>query len=451
MSTSHTVMRSSDPAPGWGVDEELTLEGAGIAAAPAPTRRRRARTGIVVGWVGERLRTTPGRLVLTAIVVVAGVVVFGIVATGAEQSRERAVRAARTATEPQLIHAVNLYTALSDANATVATGLLGAGGLEPPAARARYFHDLRVATDALTALTRGADTAGARAAVGTITDQLPVYTAYVEAARANSRQGFPIGAAYLRQAAALMTTTMLPAAEHLYAAQAFRLRDNYRTGTSTSPLVALAVAIALALIPLLFAQRYVTRASRRIFNLPMLIATVALAGVSVWALVGMTSAQNDLATAQRRGSDPVESLSAANVLLSRAQGDLSLTLVNRGNDTTDPKDFEVVKRVLETGNLAPGVAPGLASYWAAADRLQRIEGLGQLGTAIDRAPGVAAISQRLSSRLTDQIDAAQVRFTRSATDATSALTGLGLAIPLISVLAAVLAVLGLRQRINEYR
>jgi hypothetical protein len=435
----------------WILDPEVTVESAGIAAAPAPTARRRTRAGGALGWIRERLRTTPGRLILTSIVVVVGVAVFGIVATGAEQSRERAVRSARTETEPLLLHAVQLYTALSDANATVATGLLGVGGLEPPAARARYFHDLRVATNALTALTRGANTAGARSAVETIADQLPVYTAYVEAARANARQGFPIGAAYLRQAAALMTATMLPAAEHLYAAEAFRLGDNYRTGTSTATLVALAVAIALALVPLLFAQRYVARISRRIFNLAMLIATVALAGVSVWVLVAMTGEQNDLATSQHKGSDSVEALSAANVLLSRAQGDLSLTLVNRGNDTTDPNDFKAVKRVLTTSDLTPVSASGFASYWAAAERLERIEGQGQLGVAIDQAPGVAAISERLGSQLTDRIGAAQARFTGSARSAASALDGLALAIPLIAVLAAILAVLGLRQRINEYR
>lgn len=435
----------------WIPEPELTVESAGLAAAPAPATRRRVRAAGAAGWIRERLRTTPGRLVLTSIVVIVGVAAFGILATGAEQSRERAVRSARTDTEPLLLHAVQLYTDLSDANATVATGLLGAGGLEPPAARARYFDDLRVATSALTALTRGANTARARSAVATIADQLPVYAAYVEAARANSRQGFPIGAAYLRQAAALMSTTMLPAAEHLYAAEAFRLGDDYRTGTSSAPLVALAIAIAVAVLALLLAQRHLARVSRRIFNLPMLIATVALVAVSVWALLGLTGEQNDLATAQHRGSDSVESLSAANVLLSRAQGDLSLTLVNRGNDTTDPKDFAAVKHVLTTGDLAPGLAPGFASYWAAAEHLQRIEGQGQLATAIDEAPGVAGISQGLSRRLTDQIGTAQARFTHSASSAASALDGLAFAIPLIAVLAAVLALLGLRQRINEYR
>src|SRR5690349_18785182 len=102
----------------WIPEPELTVESAGLAA-PLPTTRRRIRAARALGWIRDRLRTTPGRLVLTSIVVIVGVTAFGIVATGAEQSRERAVRSARTDTEPLLVHAVQLYTDLSDANATV--------------------------------------------------------------------------------------------------------------------------------------------------------------------------------------------------------------------------------------------------------------------------------------------------------------------------------------------
>src|ERR1700749_525986 len=155
-------------------DPDMTVEGAGIAAAPAPRRRRTARAGVALGWARARLRTTPGRLALTSVLVVVGVVVFGIVATGAEQSRERAVRAARTSTEPLLVQAAHLYTALSDANATVATGLLR-GALEPPASRLRYAHDIQLATSALAALTRRAGTVRSQAELGTIADLLPTY------------------------------------------------------------------------------------------------------------------------------------------------------------------------------------------------------------------------------------------------------------------------------------
>jgi hypothetical protein len=70
---------------------------------------------------------------------------------------------------------------------------------------------------------------------------------------------------------------------------------------------------------------------------------------------------------------------------------------------------------------------------------------------MDRDPAVSAISDRLSGRLVTEIAVAQNRFATSAADASSALSGLAPAIPLITVLAAALSLLGLRQRINEYR
>ncbi len=435
----------------WTSDPGLSLEGVGIATAPAPARRGAARAGAVLAWARARLMTTPGRLVLTSVLVVIGAVCFGVIATGAEQSRERAMRAARTGTEPLLVHAVNLYTALSDANATVATGLL-AGGLEPPAKRARYLHDLRVASESLTALTgEGATSASAPAALRTVADQLPIYSGLVETARANNRQGFPIGAAYLRQAAGLLTSSILPAADRLYATEAQRLDDDYRTGTSTASLVALLGAVAVALALLLLAQRFVARVSRRILNVLLVLATVALVAVSAWAVIGLISEQNALAAAQHKGSDSVELLSAANVLLSRAQGDLSLALVSRGTDVSDPEDLTRVKHVLATSGLAHRIGPSFPSYLSVTKRIQDLEDGGELGPAIALEPTASDMSGSLSKGLAARITAAQKRFTTSATDASSALSGLGLAIPLVTALVAILALLGLRQRINEYR
>jgi hypothetical protein len=434
----------------WTSNPELSLEGLGIAAAPAPARRL-GRAGITLRRARDRLTTTPGRLVLVSALVIVGAAVFGIVATGSEQSRERAVHAAQTNTEPLLAQAVHLYTDLSGANATVATGLL-AGGLEPPAKRALYLRDLQGASQSLTVLTREAGTAAsAPAALGTVADQLPVYSGLVETARANNRQGFPIGAAYLRQAATLMTGTILPAADQLYATEAQRLDSDYRTGTATASLVALIAAIAAALGLLLIAQLYVAKVSRRILNVLMLLGSVSLIAASAWAVIGLISEQNALSTAQRDGSDQVELLSAAGVLLSRAQGDLSLALVNRGTDVTDPQDFAAVMHTLSRSGLAGRIGAGFVAYRAAANRVESLENSGQLQPAIDLAPAAGAISDRLSQRLEARIAAAQQLFTRSAADASSALSGLSLAIPLITALAAVLALLGLRQRINEYR
>jgi hypothetical protein len=448
------------------VDEELTLEGLGTAVAPARTRRRRgAGAGAAAGWVRDRLATTPGRLVLVSILVVVGAVLFGAIATGAEQSRERAAKAARSQTEPLLVQAKNLYTSLSDANATVATGLLS-GGVETTANRIRYLADLRTATNALSRLTSESGTSAASpVALSTIADQLPVYSGLVETARANNRQGFPIGAAYLRQAVALSTGSMLPAADRIYRAEAQRLNDDYHTGTATSTLVTFAAASAVALILLLLAQWYVARISRRILNVPMLAATVGVAAIAVWGVVALINEQNSLSTAQKHGSDSVEVLSASTVLLSRAQGDLSLALVNRGTDETDQLDLTAVERALtplthEISVLArrTGTTPAAdrfdvdyGSYQAQTNRIKELQNNGELPAALALEPATSALSDRLSSDLGGQVQAAQGRFTTAATDATAALGGLAFAIPVITVLAAVAALLGLRERINEYR
>jgi len=448
------------------LDEDLTLEGLGTGVAPASTRRQRGvRVGAAPAWVRARLATTPGRLVLVSILIIVGAVCFGAIATGAEQSRERAAKAARSQTEPLLVHAKDLYTSLSDANATVATGLLS-GGVETAANRNRYLADLRIATNALSALASESGTsAAAPVALNTIADQLPLYSGLVETARANNRQGFPIGAAYLRRAVQLSKTSMLPAADRIYSTEAQRLQEDYHTGSATATLVTFAVASAVALILLVLAQWYVTRISRRILNVGMLVATVALASVAVWGVVGLIGEQNALSRAQQHGSDPVEVLSATTVLLSRAQGDLSLALVNRGTDETDQLDFTAVERVLppltgemsalarRTGTTAAAnrFDSDYASYQAQTKRIQELQNKGELQPALQLEQPTANISDRLSSDLDGQIQAAQGRFKSAAADATSALGGLAFAIPVITVLAAVAALLGLRQRINEYR
>jgi hypothetical protein len=99
-----------------------------------PHEGSRMRASWVLDWLRERLTTTPGRLVLASVLAVAGAVCFGVIATAAERSRAQAAQAVRVETEPLLVQAVTLYTALSDANATVTTTFLQ-GGLEPPARR----------------------------------------------------------------------------------------------------------------------------------------------------------------------------------------------------------------------------------------------------------------------------------------------------------------------------
>jgi hypothetical protein len=277
-----------------------------------------------------------------------------------------------------------------------------------------------------------------------------------------------VGAAYLRQASTLLTGTILPQAVHLYATEANRLGDDYGTGTATASLVVLILVVCVALALLAVAQLYISRVSRRILNVPMLAATVALGAVSIWAVVGLIGEQNALATA-RHESDAVELLSASRVLLARAQGDQSLTLVNRGSDETDPADFAAVMRRLAPNGGLLGEASALtssgssidsnrlavefASYQAETARTTRLVSIGRTLGAIRQAssPASARITDRLNADLAAQFTAAQARFTSAADDAASWLAGLSVAIPVVTVLAAGLALIGVRERLTEYR
>jgi hypothetical protein len=437
--------------------------------ARLPRARGAALAASIRVWLGERLTTTPGRLVLGSALLLVGAVCFGVIATAAERSRASAASAARSQTEPLLGQAATLYTALSDANATAITTFLE-GGLEPPARRARYAADLRLATGALASLTRevGGST-DARAALATISQQLPVYSGQIEAARANNRQGLPVGAAYLRQASELLTGKILPQADQLYATEAKRLADDYGTGTSTVAFVGLIIVAVVALALLGAVQLYLARTTRRILNVPLLLATLVLLSVSVWAVVGFIAEQNALSTA-RGYSDSVEVLSAGRVLLARAQSDQSLTLVNRGSDVIDPVDFTAVMRMLSPGNGLLGAVATLsgqtgatvtanrlgtefASYRAETSTTAQLLRSGRTLDAITHATSASSISaaDRLNADLGAQLKAAQARFANAAADATSSLSGLSIAIPVLTVLAVGLALLGLRERLGEYR
>jgi hypothetical protein len=441
--------------------EALTslVSGRGSGAGSASVARR---------WLRERATTTPGRLILFAALVVAGGLGFGVIASAAERSRERSAQAVRTATEPLLVQAATLYTTLSDANATATTTFLK-GGLEPPARHTHYLQDLRAASASLATLTRNVGSSTpTSSAIRTITEELPVYSGLVEAARADNRQGFPVGAAYLRQASDVLTT-ILPAANRLYATEAERLSNDYGSGTASGALVVLGVAAGLALLGLVLMQRYLAAFSRRIFNLPAVAGTVILAAVSTWAVLGFIGEQDALATG-RAHSDVVEVLSGARVLLSRAQSDQSLTLVNRGSDQTDPQDFAAVMRALSPSGGLLGEVPRLltgsgnretrrrlrlvfAGYRANTAEIGALQGQGLTLDAISRASSVSStsIADGLQTNLATQIAAAQDRFGTAAADATGSLGGLSVAIPILTALAAALAVVGLLQRLGEYR
>ena len=437
--------------------------------------------------IRRRLATTPGRLQLIALLLASGALVFGLLAARAAAERREAVAAVAT-TEPLLVSAVNLSASLSDAHAIAAFSFL-VGGTEPADSHPDYVRQLEEATRRLAALAGAAATAsGSRAAVERITERLPVYAGFVGNARANYRQGFPVGSAYLRQASAEMSEQMLPGARDLYRAEAANLTAGYRSGVAAPHLWVVLLAGGALLALLAATQVYLARATRRIVNVPLALASVLMLGLIGWIVVAFAAQQRHLARAQHDGSDPVELLTAVKIQASRAQAHESIALAARGGGVGEERipeldrGFQALVKPIGSARAASargsggllaqavattGLAPGAADAIQAAYRTYSVAHARVVGEQLDghfsRAVALATGSGRgeetstkqaadgLNAALDRQIDVARGRFSDEVASAESALDGLGAGIPVLTALAALLALFGVRQRLEEYR
>jgi hypothetical protein len=416
------------------------------------------------------LLTTPGQLRVASVVLVGALAITLAVTVSVTSARGRAATAVGRETVPELVSAKNLYGSLAAADATESVIFLQAG-LEDRALRGHYEKDISDAADHLVAVGREVGSSSAeRAAVSTITRLLPVYTGYVENARTNLRQGFPVGASYLRQASGLMRDRILPAATALYIAAADRLDANYRDGSASTHVV-LVVSIGIAVVALLVAvQVLVGRRSRRILNLPLVAATLIVFAVTAVTLLRFVSTQDSLVHAQRNGSDPVQLLSASSILARQAQSDENLALSERGTGGAYLSDFDVVM-----GRLGSARGPGalLDKTRTAAQRTTWMRNVDELRSlfsklmrlhnrvdtlddsdyrgAVALATGTqAAMFDRFDDAIRADMSRAEHVLSADAADARAGYAALAIAIPVLIVLAGALVVRGLQRRIAEY-
>jgi hypothetical protein len=426
----------------------------GVAAAPA------------------KLHRTPVRLRLAAAVLAIAALSLGVIAATAATGRRDAARSLSGSNEPQLMRAEGVYASLSAADATAATTFL-TGGIEPAGRRALYLRDLDAAGTQLAALARHAESsADTRVPAATLAKRLPEYTGLIEAARANNRQGFPVGAAYLRSASELMRAQLLPAAERLYVVAATRMNGDYRDGTRDVGLIAAVIVAASLFVLLVLVQIGLARFSNRILNVPLLIATVLVAGLGLWVGFGLAAEQNALSDAQRKGSDAVQLLSGSRVLALRAQGDDSLVLAGRGSDTTSLPDYERTMVALRgtqdgggllgeaqraarrSGTVASmaGVHAWLAGFERAHARVAARVADGDYTAAVrSYTRDELRQARRLDAALETGTREAQRQFAANADRANSAVRSMPFGIPLLALAVAALSVLGLSYRIREYR
>ena len=436
-------------------------------------------------WWRSRLEgaTTPARLRLLLALLILLSLAWGVLAALTADQHASAAADVVAVSEPLSLDAEQIYTSLSDADATAASAFL-AGGLEPAAARQRYQADIAEAAIRIEAASALVGSSAARtelpghlanqasAAASAIGDdlamlsgQLPVYTDEVGTARADNRLGLPLGAAYLREASARLRGTLLPAASDIYTRESALLTSASAQATGL-PLIVITVLAGLGLGYVLYrSSRWLSRHTHRMINYGLLLAALAGLISLVWLVASFVAGRGDLLHAQQQGSGPVQAFARAEVAALQAHADESLTLIDNGGDDTYQKDYLTQQKLLGPGPgtlLAavqaaggPGsdVAAQARAWYQAHAALRAKDDGGSHAAAVQSAlNGDAAASfARLSATLSQGINDHQAVFAASARSGRDAFTGLAVGMIVASLVMVAGCISGLSRRLAEYR
>ncbi|MFT9787679.1 hypothetical protein ACMZ5E_15820 [Streptomyces rhizosphaericola] len=460
------------PAPPVGLPAQSGAAGR-PAAEPLPARRPSV-------WAvqSRRLRaaatTEPGRLQIIGAVLALLVVAFGAV-TGLEIS-QRAAAADDVVgrSQPLSADAASIYRSLADADTMAAGGFL-AGAQEPKAVQEQYRKDIE---EAARLLVRAAATTDSSTSSGqeitTLNEMLPVYTGLIERARANNRQGLPLGGAYLRYANQKMSDELLPAAERLYAAETGRL-DRDAADARRWPFLSLAAGVVV-LAALVWMQRRTYRRTNRVFNRGLLVATAAASVLLLWLAVGHTVARAELRAAMTQGQESLDVLNNARINSLKARANENLTLVARGavltpDGSADQYETDYAEGMSaltaqlkkaerladdERGRAPVAEAARSVTEWQKRHRAARAtddqgDYEGALAQIIGAEDSTGQSFQQVDTALRKALAHEQGEFTAAAEDGRGALRGLPTGAAALAVLGAVAAILGVNRRLSEYR
>ncbi|MFD0315040.1 hypothetical protein [Streptomyces flavalbus] len=444
---------------------------------PAPTRRTAFAEG------ADRLRaaatTEPGRLRIIGAVLAFLVVAFGTVTAWQTTERSAAADDVLHKSQPLSSAAADIYRSLADANTAASSGFL-AGGQETKASRDRYEEDIRTAAAKLITAANNSDPASPAArTIAKLNRLLPEYKGLIERARANNRQGYPLGGAYLRYANDKMQNDMLPAAEDLYTSENDRLRGDYDDATPY-PWAAIALGV-LALAALAWAQHRNYQRTNRVLNHGLVAATATTTVVLLWLVIGHTVARQALNDSYDHGVRSLNVLHDARIASLKARGNENLTLVSRGAETVEVKtgEFEdkfdvafrasmddLADRLDDARDLADDAtgaepvqaATGNMKEWRSRHAEARgADDAGDYQAALDKIIGskddkpTRECFDNIDSNLRTALAHEENEFKESAGDGLDAMTGLSVGAAVLAVLGAAGAVLGIGRRLSEYR
>lgn len=415
--------------------------GRGTAAVPVPP----------ITSAGKR-RSTPQRLRMLGSGVLLASVIFGVIGALIFSYVAFSLNRAEADTA-QLIRVQKIETDLLTADATASNAFL-VGGLAPPAQQATYEQAIDEASALIAEAARAQPADGA--ALSALNDEVVSYAGTVEQARANNRQGLPVGAQYLRIASAELRTVALPILTNLVDANTTRANNAMDVQT---PTVVFAILGVLVLAGLILALIWVARTFKRWVNTGLMTAAGVVLVTAVVGTIGLVSTSSGVSDLQSGSFTRLTLVSQARIEANNAKSNESLTLIARGSGGAFEQAWQSSAGQVQA-NLDQTENPELTQLWNDYTKvhmsIRQLDDSGKWDQAVSRATGSGK----------DSANARFAAFDIAATNFIEEMAGstrdglnrprIGLLIGavltfLAGVAAAVLGRRGVAERLREYR
>lgn len=428
-----------------------------VPTAPPPATTLQARTAGPRSAVAQWFAGTPGRMRAFLILAAAMSVVFGLAAAQGFSQSDGALDRAQANTA-QLVRIQAIHTNLVSANADATNAFL-VGGLEPPDQRAHFVNSLAAAAGLIAeaATAQPAD----RDVLGALNKTLITYGGLIEQARANNRQGLPIGSQYLKDANSVLQDDSLPLVKALVEANEKRV-DTEFDGIGKGTIWVL-VGGLLSLVVFALTLRWLARRTHRYLNVPIAAGAALVLLTTVVGGVSLASASSSAKDTRSSEYERTLALSRARIAAYDARSNESLTLIARGSgDAFDKAYTAAAAQVDEQLGKVGGNGGNLQQLWGAYKtvhaKVRTTDGTdGNWDGAVAMAVGkdktnnsvdtFGAFDDSSNQLLTTTSTAVQSELK----DARDGLPPIGwLGVP-IGILAALLVAWGMSQRLEEYR
>jgi hypothetical protein len=409
--------------------------------------------------------TTPRRLRVAGVALAIVAVAAGVVGGVAMLARQDAVNRAVGTAEPLVVAAQTLDVDMSEANTTIAGGFLR-GPVVPASIQSGFDQDMSRAAAALAAASQRAGTGrDVSKPIATLTSGLPIYGEEIATAEEYWRQGFVVGSAYLAEANNLMRTQLLPAASTLYTTEQARLSHDDDRASSSALVAVVLILLAIVALAALLLHIHVARRFRRIINVGLAVAIVAVVAVGVWSVVAAVSSGHAVSAAEHRGTAPLATLTDARIEAQQARADDELALVTGYSESSYQNDYSGAAARLATlmdarttgwtsaeiGDLAEA-ASAWSAYGEEHDAIQRTNQTSGLLDAISTdQSGAVPAAEAVDTPLSAGVATAVSSFGRNDRSASNDLRGLALGFVVLMVIAAAAILIGVEPRIREYR